>query len=106
MNDRRTIWKFPIAIGPKTTISVPANARVVLTAIDPASGGPAIWMELNPNARFVDRRFIVHGTGGEIEGDGGYPSPLHVGSVIDRAFVWHIFEERDGPDPSPTMEGR
>lgn len=90
----RTIWKFPIAIGKITAIEAPAHAQVRLAALDPASGGPAIWIELDPQAPRVERRFRIYPTGSEIEGDGGFPYPIHVGSLIDRSFVWHIFEER------------
>lgn len=90
----RVVWKFPIAIGPVTTISIPRSAQVRLAALDPASGDPAIWVELDPEAAREDRRFVIYGTGHEIEGDGGYPYDLHVGSVIHGAFVWHIYEKR------------
>lgn len=90
----RTVWKFPIAIGSITTISIPSDDEippsrplVVLAALDPASGGPAIWVELNPDAPRIDRHFIVHGTGHEVK-----ENETHVGSMIDRGFVWHIYE--------------
>lgn len=90
----RTIWKFPIAIGSITTISIPADDEcppnkplAVLAGLDPATGGPALWIELNPDAPRVERRFIIHGTGHEIDED-----ETHVGSLIDRDFVWHIYE--------------
>lgn len=92
----RTIWKFPIAIGAVTKIEVPAIAPIRMAGLDPATGEPAIWVELDTDAPRVERRFVVHGTGHEIPGtDGGYPQPIHVGSLIQGPFVWHIFEERN-----------
>lgn len=93
MSDR-TIWKFPITVGGITPINIPVGAQVRLAALDPASGAPAIWIELDPEAPMINRRFVIYGTGHEIEGDGGSPSDLHVGSLIDGDFVWHIYERR------------
>jgi hypothetical protein len=93
MSDR-TIWKFPLSIGAINTFSLPASAMVRMAALDPASERPAIWVELNPEATRIERRFVIFGTGHHIEGDGGYPYDLHVGSLIDGSFVWHIFERR------------
>lgn len=91
----RTIWKFPIAIGEDTTIEVPKMASIRLAGLDPATGQPAIWVELDPARKRTERRFRIYGTGHEIEGDdGGFPQPLHIGSVIQGPFVWHIFEIR------------
>ncbi len=88
----RTIWKFLIAIGPITTIEVPGTAVVRLAAIDPETGGPAIWVELETDQFRTKRRFAIHRTGGEIDTDGAFPD--YVGSMVDRSFVWHIFELR------------
>jgi len=90
----RVVWKFPIAIGPITTISIPSSDEdhphkplAVLAGLDPATGGPALWIELDPDAPRVDRHFVVRGTGHPIDED-----EIHVGSLIDRNFVWHIYE--------------
>jgi hypothetical protein len=90
----RVIWKFPVGIGPVTTIKAPRSGRVVLAGLDPADGGPAIWVELDPEAPPEERHFVIYPTGKEIDGDGGYPFDIHVGSLIDRTFVWHIYEKR------------
>lgn len=95
MSGNRTIWKFPIAIGEITEIELPRLARVGMAGLDPATGSPAIWVELDPEAPRVTRRFLIYGTGHPIEGDGGYASDLYVGSLMDRAFVWHVYERRE-----------
>ena len=94
MTRHRVIWKFLIGFSGITVVEAPALANVVLAALDPATGGPAIWIELDPDAPSVERRFLIMATGQPIDGDGGYPSDLHVGSMIDRDFVWHIYERR------------
>ena len=90
----RVVWKFPVGLQSATSIELLALARVVLAGLDPATGGPAIWVELDPEAPRANRRFLIYGTGQPIEGDGGYPSDIHVGSIIDRDFVWHVYERR------------
>jgi hypothetical protein len=89
----RAVWKFPLEIGGITSATVSAG-YVVLAAIDPASGKPAIWIEHRLDGLKDERRFVVYGTGHPIPGNGGYPDDLHVGSVIDGSFVWHIYERR------------
>lgn len=86
----RTIWKFPLSVTKVTAISVPADAPIRLAAIDPASGGPAIWIELDEEAPRIERRFWIYGTGHDIDVD----SLVHVGSMVDRTFVWHVFEDK------------
>jgi hypothetical protein len=85
----RTIWKFPLQMRGWNAIELPAEAKIVLAAIDPASGAPAIWAELDTDAPRIARRFGVFPTGGRIAEEAD-----HVGSMIDRTFVWHIFEAR------------
>jgi len=89
----RQVWKFPL--GTMSIVNVPLTARVVLVALDPATEQPAIWLEVDQSAPKVDRAFGIFGTGHPIEGDGGFPSPLHVGSVVQGRFVWHVYELRD-----------
>jgi hypothetical protein len=89
----RQVWKFPI--GTVTVVSVPSTAKVTLVALDPATGQPAIWLEVDQDLPKVQRMFGLFGTGHSIEGNGGFPSPLHVGSVVQAPFVWHVYELRD-----------
>lgn len=89
----RTIWKYPLNVRGWNALPIPEEATVVLAAIDPASGGPAIWVDhvvedigRVPSDELATRPlryFAVFGTGQDAR---------HVGSMIDRTFVWHIFE--------------
>lgn len=90
----RVIWKFVIRHGVETVVSIPREAPVRLAGKDPASGDPAIWVEVPTPAEAVARAFVVVATGQKIEGDGGFPYDLHVGSYIDAPYVWHIYERR------------
>lgn len=91
----RVVWKFTLDLGVVNTFQLPQLATVKMAGLCPATGKPAIWVELNPNDERKDRRFVIYGTGHEIEGDdGGYPYDIHVGSLIDGKFVWHVYERR------------
>lgn len=90
----RTIWKFPLLVTKVTTVEAPRTAKVALVALDPDSGAPAVWLELDPEAARIERLFEIQPTGGRVEGDGGFPDDIHVGSVVDRTFVWHVYERR------------
>jgi hypothetical protein len=102
----RTIWKFPIDFRGWTPVRLAPNSKVVLAALDPATGGPAIWLEhetsdvlevdagiataaeVSKAERMIHiRYFTIYGTGHDIE-----PGAKHVGSMIDRDYVWHIYE--------------
>lgn len=86
----RTIWKFPLNMRGWNEVGVGGVSQVVLAAIDPASGAPAVWIDHDPDGAPMARSFVVVGTGHEIPD----PDAEHVGSMIDRTFVWHIYERR------------
>lgn len=98
----RTIWKFPLRVGHWSNIQA-GPGPVVLAAVDPASGAPAVWIDLEVGERAPmmegppsvaprpQRQFLVVGTGREVD-----PGDVHVGSMIDRDYVWHVFERTDG----------
>lgn len=85
----KTVWKFPLQVTKLTVVEAPADAPVRLAALDPASGAPAVWLEVDTEAPRVERRFRIHGTGHEVDED-----EQHVGSMADRSFVWHVYERR------------
>lgn len=87
----RTVWKFPLHMRGWNDVEMGEDAdhttKVVLAAIDPATGEPAVWIEGDDEGRPMARSFGVFPTGGRIAADAE-----HVGSIIDGAFVWHVYE--------------
>jgi hypothetical protein len=87
----RTIWKFPLQMRGWNEVEMGAaddqTTQVVLAAIDPESGAPAVWIAGDDEGPPMKRSFGVFPTGGRIAEDAE-----HVGSMIDRTFVWHIYE--------------
>lgn len=90
----RVVWKFLIAVRSITVVEAPTLGLVVLAGLDPETGGPAIWIEMDPDAPRVERRFLIVTTGQRIDGDRAFPNDIHVGSMIDRGYVWHVYERR------------
>lgn len=86
----RVVWKYPLHMRGWNELIVDASAKVVLVGTDPACRLPAIWLEHDPTAPVKAMRvFGVFPTGGTIA-----EHAEHVGSMIDGALVWHIYEVR------------
>lgn len=83
----KAIWKFPLQMRGWNTVKVGVLGKIVLVAVDPESGAPAVWIEHYPEGLQDERQFGVFPTGGGIAEDAD-----HVGSMIDRTFVWHVYE--------------
>jgi len=45
-----------------------------------------VWMMVETNESQVPHEFVVIGTGQEL------PLGDHIGTVLEGAFVWHVFE--------------
>jgi hypothetical protein len=83
-----TIWKFNLDDAQnETTFEAPAPARVMSAGLDPA-GRPSVWVEVESDAKKVERTVFLYGTGHPIETNGRF-----VGSIFDGSFVWHVYTE-------------
>jgi hypothetical protein len=88
------IWKYQIPLGMAgADFRLPIGGQLRHVGIDPLSGNPAVWIEVDPESdRLESRRFRVVGTGYDIPYGVGVELK-HVGSAISPAgFVWHIYE--------------
>jgi hypothetical protein len=86
----RVVWKFPLDVTKITQLTIPPaymDTPVRMAGLDPADGGPAIWIEFDQSHPRLPRYFRIHGTGEPVEN-----GEVHVGSMIDRSFVWHVYE--------------
>lgn len=93
-DQNRTIHKHLVSHRSPTDIEMPGGALILLAGVDPGTGTPAIWVEVNPDREMVTRRFYVAATGQTIPGPDGVLHDSHIGSFIDGRFVWHIYESR------------
>ena len=85
----RTVWKYELPIT-GDTLELPAGARIVHVASQ--FGDPSLvtlWAEVDPNAPYEHRSFMVVGTGHPIAGGTEYCGS---GIAMDGHLVWHVYE--------------
>lgn len=87
----KAVWKFPVLSTGPMWIDVPDAAKIIMVDRDPATGLIAFWAEVDTQATMVPRHFEVVGTGRGISADAE-----HVGSVIIKDLVWHLYEIKAG----------
>lgn len=93
----RVMWKFTLeATDGWQYVEMPEEAVIRHTAMQGAL--MAFWAEARVPTRIgavsrVKRAFIVTGTGHSVPED-----VVHVGTVLDGAFVWHLWEDEDPMD--------
>ncbi len=91
------IHKFALPIDENPPpLAVPLCAGILHVAQQALAGQPlSIWFAVPVDARGAPiptsdrRRFEVHGTGHHVAGN-----RVHVATVLDGPFVWHVFEDR------------
>jgi hypothetical protein len=83
----KEIWKYNIASN--GAIEMPVGA-VILTAREQRDA-TCIWALVDPNERLERRRFVVYGTGNEVDQE----DLKYIGTAIHMhgALVLHVFEE-------------
>lgn len=90
----KKVWKFELRKGIYSTVNVPEESEILHVACQKNKFGENVicfWALVNPDSRYVIRRFHVYGTGHEIS----TPGLQHRGSIVDGPFVWHVFEENE-----------
>lgn len=83
----RTVWKYKL--GEVTDLSLPADA--VVLRVGAQGGHMHAWVDLDPNANQTPRRFVITGTGHEVQ-----PSAKYVGGCSEGPFEWHVWEVSRG----------
>ena len=85
----KVIWKFGIPIADGFSITMPEKTELLHFAVQ--DGVPALWALVDPEAPIENRRFALFGTGQE------YPCfdlIRYIGTIQERRYVWHLFEDR------------
>jgi hypothetical protein len=77
----KTIYKYTL----DEPVRMPRDATVVKVGIQ--DGIYCIWAVVDTVAPVEERRFVVVGTGRELDSN-----MIHVGTVFEGPFVWHIME--------------
>jgi hypothetical protein len=85
------ILKYPLA----EKIALPIEAQILKVAIDPTTGGPALWALVDPDLPCVDRYFAAVKTGQELpetERLEHLETLLVLDQAAGKAAVTHILE--------------
>ncbi len=86
------IYKFKLDVDFAITIlQIPADAKIL--CVQTQNNIPCIWVQCSDfNARAVDRRIAIYGTGNSMPDNPG----IYIGTfqLFDGLEVWHVFEEK------------
>ena len=85
------VWKFPLRVAVATSFDMPVGAKVL--HVGRQRDLPCIWALVDPSAPKEIRRFLLVGTGHDIDLADGFDL-VHVGilQTSDERFVVHVFE--------------
>lgn len=81
----RTIYKYPLEGRDVSRVLMPEDASIVHVGIQ--NGVFCVWALGDTEDPMVERSFTVVGTGWELD-----EFHIHLGTVFQDAFVWHIME--------------
>jgi hypothetical protein len=81
----KTIWKFPLTIAERQTISIPVTSHFLNIGID-GEGTRCLWFAVDPTSDPIDMEIIKVGTGWDLPHVGDF-----IGTIIQDGFVWHYF---------------
>ena len=81
----KTVWKFPLEMTHKRQdVSMPVASQII--EFDMQGGMPYAWAVVDQDAESALVPFLIVGTGSSVP-----EHYSHVGTCMDRAFVWHLF---------------
>lgn len=83
----KTIYKYPLEITDRQTISLPTGYEIALIGLDP-NGTPCLWAIVDLEHSIASETIYIVGTGLPIP-----PNVVnrHIGSFIQGPFGWHVF---------------
>lgn len=86
---KRQIWKYEVLVndGAKT-IAMPSHASIVHVGSQNPPFGVTFWAEVDPKADSIDRKFLIVGTGHDLDDNWAYLGTVDTGM----ALVWHLYE--------------
>ena len=86
----KTIWKYPIIITDRQTITIPVDAEILTVALQ--DDIPCIWAMVDTEVPPEIRHIEIFGTGNPIPFERGITNRKYIGSLHQNYFVWHVFE--------------
>lgn len=87
----QVIHKYRLPFYSDSTDTVAVSVRVgELMHLAMQDGDVHVWAAVDPAAPKVPAQFRLVATGSTVD-----PSWCHLGTVLDRGYVWHVFAESD-----------
>lgn len=89
------MYKYPLfdvngtVFDDTVTLKLPPSTGIQHVGMQ--NGVVTLWCLVDAEARSIERRFHIAGTGHVLP-----KAPCYLGTVFDRVFVWHIFELFEG----------
>lgn len=85
----QTVFKYQLGFSAANHITMPKGAKIAMVAMQ--TGSVTMWAVVPIEFTETETRdFVVAGTGHPVEGNAE-----HIGSCVDNAYVWHVFEMLD-----------
>ena len=85
----RRVWKFVLR-KPQQLVEMPAGARILYVAQDPASLNPAVWAEVDHQAEKQVRRLAVVMTGEPFDVEG--LTYIGTARITELGIIAHVYE--------------
>lgn len=84
------IWKFVLALGDSQLVSMPKDATIL--SIQVQKGNLCMWALCNEDAKVVERRINIYGTGNPLPDYIGDFKYLGTFQIYGGDLVFHAFE--------------
>lgn len=94
-----TIWKFPIKIQDEQLVEMPKRSIILTVQIQGPE--PYIWAIVNDDAKIINRKIRLAGTGTELPNVMAHARAYHtnarayIGTIqlIEGNLIYHVFDE-------------
>ena len=87
-----TIWKFPLAITDRQTVTMPKGAQILSAQMQGTT--LCLWALVDPAASRKDRTIEILGTGNPAPD--AHRSYISTTQMAGGRLVWHVFEILEG----------
>ena len=88
----QVIWKYPLAKTVYNEVKMPVGAKLLHVGMQGSQ--ITLWAAVDPEAKLCYREFMMQGTCQEE--NPVIHDAVHLGTVFDGGYVWHIFEVEGG----------
>lgn len=85
-----TIWKYELGLQDHQTLQLPEGAQ--LLHVGNQHGALCLWALVDPDAKVIDRRIYVVGTGHKLPTACKLARYIGTAMMLGGTLVWHVFD--------------